>query len=574
MHRCMFIFALMVVAATDRAPTLAKDNSRPNIVVILSDDMGYSDLGCYGGEIATPTIDALAAKGLRFTQFYNTSRCCPTRASLLTGLYSHQAGIGQMVNDLGYDAYRGDLNNRCVTLAEAVRPAGYRTYMAGKWHVTKHVVKDGPKDCWPLQRGFDRFYGTLSGAGNFFDPQSLVRDNTLISPFNDPEYRPETYYYTDAISDHAVRFIREHAESHTDSPFLMYVAYTAPHWPMHAKPDDIAKYKGQYDAGYEPVRKARFERAAEAGVIDGTQPMAATVGDWNAVTDKPWESAGMEVYAAMIDSMDQGIGRLVGELAKNSQLENTLVLFLHDNGGCHEPMGRTVKKGHPNGPRPSEPTFSPVGPSEVLERTFFPVQTREGFPVRMGPNVMPGPGDTYLAYGRNWANVSNTPFREYKHWVHEGGIATPLVVFWPKGINPKLAGTVVHDVSHLIDLMPTVVEVAAATYPETASDTAIHPMEGVSLRPIFEGKPLERSGPIFWEHMGNKAIRYGKWKLVAKHDQPWELYDISADRAESRNLVKQEPEVTKQLTTEWQTWADRVGVQPFPVKRPAETSPR
>lgn len=558
-------FGLLIVAV----PAVGAGSPRPNIIVILSDDMGFTDLGCYGGEIATPNIDALAASGLRFSQFYNTSRCCPTRASLLTGLYSHQAGIGQMVNDLGHDAYRGDLNRRCVTLAEVVRPTGYRTFMVGKWHVTKQVAQQGSMDGWPLQRGFDRFYGTLSGAGNYFDPMSLVRDNTLISPFDDPEYRPETYYYTDAISDHAVRFIREHAEADAGSPFLMYVAYTAPHWPLHAKPADIAKYDGRYDEGYDPIRKARFEQAVKAGVIDGGQTVAPTAGQWDAVKDKQWESAGMEVYAAMVDSMDQGIGRIVSELQKQGQFENTLILYMHDNGGCHETNGRSARKGHPDGPRPAEPTFPPVSPKAVLERTYFPLQTRDGFPMRMGPHVMPGPGDTFLAYGRNWANVSNTPFREYKHWVHEGGISTPLVVSWPTGIDPALAGSVVHDVGHLIDLMPTVVDVANAEYPKERDGVSIQSMEGVSLLPTFKGKILERRAPLFWEHVGNKAVRDGNWKLVAKHGQAWELYDLAVDRAESHDRSKGEPAIAARLAELWQAWAERVGVEPFPVKGPA-----
>jgi arylsulfatase len=562
-----FLFGLVAMAAVAGDARAA----RPNIIVILSDDMGFTDLGCYGGEIATPHIDALAGQGLRYSQFYNTSRCCPTRASLLTGLYSHQAGIGQMVNDLGYDGYRGDLNRRCVTLAEVVRPAGYRTFMVGKWHVTKNVAQKGPTDGWPLQRGFDRFYGTLSGAGNYFDPQSLVRDNTLISPFDDPEYRPETYYYTDAISDHAVRYVREHSEANTGSPFLMYVAYTAPHWPLHAKPADIAKYDGRYDVGYDPIREARFQKAIEAGVISPGQSMAPTAGRWDDVDDKAWESAGMEVYAAMVDAMDQGIGRIVDELRAQGQFENTLILYMHDNGGCHETNGRTARKGHPDGPRPGNPTFPPVSRQAVLERTFFPLQTREGFPMRMGPHVMPGPGDTFLAYGRDWANVSNTPFREYKHWVHEGGISTPLVVSWPNGIDRDLAGSVVHDAGHLIDVMATVVDVTSVGYPAERDGVAIQPMEGVSLQPSFKGGHLERKAPLFWEHMGNKAIRDGKWKLVAKHGQPWELYDLEVDRAESHDRSKEEPAIAARLSELWQDWANRVGVQPFPVKR--KTSP-
>src|SRR5262245_47576939 len=437
--------------------------SRPNIVIILSYDIGFSDLGCYGSEIHTPHLDRLAASGLRFTQFYNTARCCPTRASLLTGLYPHQAGVGHMMEDRGKDGYRGDLNRRCVTIAEVLRPAGYRNYAVGKWHVTRHNGPDGPRHNWPLQRGFDRYYGTIHGAGSFFDPSTLTRDNKAVSAHADPDYRPETYYYTDAISDQAVRFLAEHRRDHKDRPFFLYVAYTAAHWPMHALPEDIARYKGKYDAGYEPVRKARREKAGKLGLIDPKWSPTPTVGDWDGVKDRRWEAAGMEVYAAMVDRMDQGIGRLVAELKRTGQLDNTLLFYLQDNGGCAEPMGRTPQKDHPSIPRPQKPTLSPLKPDALLPPGSVPPQTRDGYPVRMGPAVTPGPADTYVAYGRNWANVSNTPFREYKHWVHEGGISTPLVVHWPAGIRGK--GEVRHQPGHLIDLMATCVDVSGAKYP-------------------------------------------------------------------------------------------------------------
>ncbi|MFP6752670.1 MAG: sulfatase-like hydrolase/transferase, partial [Pirellulaceae bacterium] len=318
----------------------AQQDDRPNIILIMSDDMGYSDIGCYGGEIQTPNLDQLAADGVRFTQFYNTGRCCPTRGALLSGLYSHQSGIGWMMTDRGYDGYRGDLNRNCVTIAEAMRPAGYRTYMAGKWHVTKYIQPQGPKDNWPTQRGFDRFYGTITGAGSFFDPGTLTRDNTMISPFVDKEYQPEEYYYTDAISDHAVRYVNDHAGDHADKPFFMYVSYTAAHWPMHALPRDIAKYKGRYDNGYGPTREARQKKMKQLGLIDSRLEMAPQVGDWEKVEQKEWEVACMEVYAAMIDNMDQGIGRIVEALEKNGQLDNTLIMFFQDNGGCQEMVGR------------------------------------------------------------------------------------------------------------------------------------------------------------------------------------------------------------------------------------------
>ena len=305
---------------------------KPNIIVILSDDMGFSDLGCYGGEIQTPHLDALAAGGIRFTQFYNTARCCPTRASLLTGLYPHQAGVGHMTGDNGYEGYRGNLNDRCVTIAEALRPAGYRTYMCGKWHVTRN---DGPRadnSSWPVQRGFDCFYGTITGAGSFYDPTTLCRQNTFITPENDTEYKPERFYYTDAISDNAVRYLQQHAHESPDKPFFLYLAYTAAHWPMHALEKDIAKYKGRYDQGYEVVRAARFARMKTLGLIPPSAELSAGAAEWGSVENKAWEARCMEVYAAMVDCMDQGIGRVVAQLKQDGRLDNTLILFLQDNG--------------------------------------------------------------------------------------------------------------------------------------------------------------------------------------------------------------------------------------------------
>ena len=528
----------------------------PNILIIMSDDMGFSDLGCYGGEINTPTLDALAANGLRFTQFYNTARCCPTRAALLTGLYPHQAGIGHMTGDSGFDAYRGDLNNRCITIAQALKPAGYGTYMVGKWHVTKHIQADGQKHNWPLQRGFDRFYGMISGGGSFYDPFTLTRDNKLISPFADPEYRPKSYYLTDAFSDHAVRFIGDHTNANKDKPFLMYLAYTAAHWPMHALPEDIARYKGKYDKGYEPIRKARLEKAARLGLVDARQGLSSQAEEWSKVANKEREIACMEVYAAMIDRMDQGIGRVVAELKRSGQFDNTLILFLQDNGGCAELQGRNVTKGRTDGPRADKPSLPPIKP-ETLPSALTPAQTRDGYPVRQGPNVFPGAYDTFVAYGRGWANVSNTPFREYKHWVHEGGISTPLIAHWPAGIKAK--NELRNDPAHLIDLMATCVDLGGATYPSQFGDHDVIPMEGISLRAALEGKPLERKNPIFWEHEGNRAVREGKWKLVAKHNQKWELYDISTDRVESKDLAT--PDMLKDLTAKYDVWARRVGVK-------------
>ena len=317
-----FSLALLIclLATVAAMPVSGADSRRPNLILIMSDDMGWSDLGCYGGEIETPNLDALARDGVRFTHFYNTGRCCPTRASLLTGLYPHQAGIGHMMEDKGLNGYRGDLNRNCVTIAEALRLADYRTYMAGKWHVTKTIRPSGESDKhnWPLQRGFDRFYGTIHGAGSFYDPNTLVRDNTLISPYADPEYQPKQFYYTDAINDHAVRFVAEHARDHASKPFFMYVAHTAAHWPMHAKEADIAKYKGKYDAGYDAIRVVRVEKLKQLGLIDPQWQVAPQQGGaWSEVPDREFELRCMEVYAAMVDCLDQGIGRLVAELKQH-----------------------------------------------------------------------------------------------------------------------------------------------------------------------------------------------------------------------------------------------------------------
>ncbi|TVS15343.1 MAG: DUF229 domain-containing protein [Planctomycetaceae bacterium] len=545
--------------------------ARPNIILIMSDDMGFSDLGCYGGEIDTPYLDGLARDGVRFTQFYNTARCCPTRASLLTGLYQHQAGIGHMMNDRGLDGYRGDLNDRCVTIAQVLRQAGYRTYVSGKWHVTPNVLNpsEADKKNWPLQRGFDRFYGTIHGAGSFFDPNSLTRDNTLISPYADPEYPVEDFYYTDAINDHAVRFIADHARDHADQPFFMYVAHTAPHWPMHAKPEDIEKYHGRYDAGYDAIRQARLDRMQEMGLIDPRWDLTPQRGgEWEKVEDRDFELRCMEVYAAMIDSMDQGIGRILQELRRTDQFDQTLIMFFHDNGGCAENMGR--RRGEVQ-PRPDKPTLPPL-PADYLQPDMIPKQTRDGYPVRQGYGILPGAADTYHGYGEAWANVSNTPFREYKHWVHEGGIASPLIVHWPDGIQAGGSeadqfGRLVHDPAHLIDLMPTCVQLSGAQYPEQFGGQEILPMEGVSLLPAFKGQSLQRQQPIFFEHQGNRAMRDGRWKLVAKGPAgDWELYDMVADRTEMNDLAAAHPQRVQDMVQQWEAWAYRAGVLPWPWK--------
>ena len=545
---------------------------QPNIILIMSDDMGYSDIGCYGSEVETPKLDSLAAGGLRFTHFYNTARCCPTRASLMTGLYPHQAGVGHMMSDRGVVGYTGNLNKKCVTIAEALKPAGYRAYMAGKWHVTRHTAPTGPKFNWPCQRGFDRFYGTIHGAGSFYDPNTLTRDNTMVTPVNDKEYQPKQFYYTDAISDNAARYVLDHAKDHADKPFFMYVAYTAAHWPMHALEKDVAKYKGKYDGGYEPIRKARFERMKKLGVIEGHWKLSPRAGNWAGVKNKPWEARCMEVYAAMIDNMDQGIGRIVAALQKTGRLDNTLIFFVEDNGGCAEGLGRGSRGKYKT--RPDKPPLPPMG-KDQLQTGMIPRQTRDGYPTVMGPGIMPGPDGTYIAYGKGWANVSNTPFREYKHWVHEGGISTPLIVHWPARVKAK--GKLRHQPGHLIDIMATCVDVAGATYPAEVKGEKIHPMEGRSLAPAFDDKPIQRDA-LYWEHEGNRAVRVGKMKLVAKgRNGKWELYDTHADRTEMDNLADAQPAKVKELADLWQKYAERACVLPWPgggrrpKKRPAKT---
>jgi len=537
--------------------------AKPNIVVVLADDMGFSDIGCYGGEIETPNLDALAKDGLRFTQFYNTARCCPTRAALLTGLYPHQAGIGHMMEDKKLEGYRGDLNKNCVTIAEALKPAGYKSYAVGKWHVTKVVkLKDeSEKHNWPLQRGFDRFYGTIHGAGSFFDPNTLTRDNRYISPFADPEYPASDYYYTDAISDHAMRFIRENDKA---KPFFLYVAYTAAHWPMHAREKDIAKYKGRYSSGYEAVRKARYDKMLKEGVIG-----AGNTTNWRLSPDLgekefwEWDQRNMEVFAAMVDSMDQGIGRIVQALKDSGQYDNTLIFFLQDNGGCAEGMGRAQK-----GPQRAETASLPPLSKDHLQPDMIPKQTRDGFPMRQGKGVMAGAGDTYIGYGEAWATVSNTPFRKHKHWVHEGGISTPFIAHWPAGITRK--GELEHTPGHLIDLMATAVDLAGAKYPQEHNSHTIKPMEGRSLKPLLVSpSPGLQVSPrsLFWEHEGNAAVRVGDMKLVrVGHDGTWELYDLKNDRSEQHNLAVEQPEKVKELAAKWQAWAERVQVLPYPAE--------
>jgi arylsulfatase A-like enzyme len=506
----------------------------PNIVLILADDMGFSDLGCYGSEILTPNLDALAKGGLRFTQFYNTARCCPTRAALLTGLYPHQVGMGHMTEDRQLPGYRGNLVRQCATIADLLGAAGYQTMMAGKWHVTRHVAPEGPKHTWPLQRGFEKFFGTIHGGGSYFDPVTLCRDNLFVRATGD-------FYYTEAISEHAARFIEEAARR--DRPFFLYVAYTAPHWPLHAREELVARYRGKYAAGWDALREQRQKDLVRLGIVRPEWPLTPRdpqVPPWTGVPNRRWNERRMEVYAAQIDAMDQGIGRILEKLKQVGAEQNTLVMFLSDNGGCAEEIGANWQGLH------------------------IPTKTRDGGAVQVGnnPSTMPGPADTFQSYGLGWANASNTPFRLYKHWVHEGGIAAPLIAHWPAGI--KQGGRLSHQPGHVVDILATCLDLARTTYPESFGGLKIAPTEGMSLGPIFRGEQRERA-PIFWEHEGNRAVRDGKWKLVAKYRGAWELYDMEADRTETNDLAEKYSAVAKYMNRLWEQWADRTQVEPWPM---------
>lgn len=485
-------------------------NAKPNVIVILADDMGFSDLGCYGSEIKTPNLDKLAAKGQRFTQFYNTARCCPTRASLLTGLYPHQAGVGHMVQDKGFNGYRGKLNDTCVTIAEVLKPAGYRTYLCGKWHVGEN------KGHWPVDRGFERSYALVSGGTNYFrlDPErTLAIDDRKITP-------PKDWYVTDAITDNAVTFLKEHKKA--DEPFFLYLAYTSPHWPLHAHAADVKKYQGKYSIGWDELRKRRLAKMREMKLIDEKWPLTARdakVPAWEDAKDKDEWDLRMAVYAAQIDRMDQGIGKVLAQLEAMKATEDTLILFLADNGGCAEIIEKSDKK-----------------------------------------EAKTGDADSFRSYGVGWANASNTPFRLYKHWVHEGGISTPLIAHWPKVIKEA---AIVHQPGHLIDVMATCIDVSGAKYPAKHKEKDVTPYEGKSLRPIFEGKTREPHEAIYWEHEGNRAVRMGKWKLVAKHRGAWELYDLEADRSETNDLAKKDADRVKDMAAKYQAWAKKVGAMPW-----------
>ncbi len=514
--------------------------SKPNIVLIMVDDMGFSDIGCYGGEISTPNIDKLAGNGLCFTQFYNAARCCPTRASILTGLYSHKTGIGFMTAvDHGKPGYRADLNFECVTIAEVLKQNGYNTCMAGKWHVCRDFQEDGPKHNWPLQRGFDRFFGTLIAAGSQWDPLTLVEGNQYIKPEGD-------FFYTEAITDKAVEYIDS---NDPEKPIFLYVAYTAPHWPLHARKEVIEKYRGRFAQGWDILREKRMERLKKRGIIPAETKLSLrdeAVSAWKDVPNKEWQQSRMEAYAAMIDHVDTGIGKILAKLEGKGQLDNSLIFFLSDNGGdsLEHPDGKIGSTGKP-----------------WAYMRYVPLRTRDGRPVIAGdiPGVKLGPDDTYGGYGVNWANLSDTPFRKFKKYSHEGGISTPLIVHWPKGIEDK--GQIRHQPSHVIDIMATCLAVSGTEYPKAYKGRPIKPLDGKSLTNIFE-KDQRVHDVLFWEHHGRRGVRKDKWKLVSVKAGKWELYDMQSDRTETSNLANEHPEIVEQLDALYAQWAANSDVLP------------
>jgi len=491
---------------------------RPNIVVMLVDDMGFSDIGCYGSEIPTPNLDKLAAGGLRFTQFYNTARCCPTRASLLTGLYSHQAGVGHMTEDRGEDGYRGDLNHRCVTIAEVLRTAGYRTAMTGKWHVTKHVnpANEAQKFNWPLQRGFEHYFGIIQGGADYFRPSPLTCENQRVQP-------GDGFYTTDAFVDNAIRFVDQ---GDAAKPFFLYIAFNAPHFPLMAPQDEIAKFRGKYKIGWDRLRAERHARQIELGVVDrawalSPRPPAVAAWDQLAPAEQDRFDHIMAIYAAVVAHMDRAVGRFAAALGQRKLLDNTLILFLSDNGANAE-----------------------SGPNGRLE------------------GKLPGATQSVVFEGQSWATLSNTPLRRYKHYNHEGGIATPLIVHWPQRVTTP--GELRKQPGHVVDIMATCVDVAGAKYPAEFRGQPIQPMEGKSLLPALEDKPIRRDA-IYWEHEGNAAIRAGDWKLVRLgRGGPWELYDLKTDRTELHDLAGAKPELARELAAKWDAWARRAHVKPYP----------
>lgn len=553
--KSLLIPAALLGASCSRSAEIGRQPQRPNIVVILADDLGYSDLGCYGGEIDTPNLDALARNGIRFNRFYNTSRSCPTRASLLTGLYQHQAGIGRMTFDDGLPGYRGTLSRNAVTIAEVLKEAGYRTGMVGKWHVAETPLREdqrewlahrvyheefADKENYPTRRGFEDFYGIIYGVVDYFDPFSLVNGEEPVRTV------PEDYYITRALSDSAITYVNRYAQG--DDPFFLYLSYTAPHWPLHALPEDIEKYKDTYTGGWEEIRNARYGRMRELGIFPGQDDYLSPRqfdDRWDENPHAQWDARAMAVHAAMVDRMDRGIGELVEALRRNGQLDNTLILFLSDNGCSSE-----------------ECQFYPPGENDR------PDMTRDGRPIiyPREKDLLPGPQESYASIGPRWANVANTPFRFWKAKSFEGGICTPLIAYWPAGMGDDLRGGLSDQMGHVMDIMATCIDLAGAEYPASYNGNVIIPLEGKSLVPVLRKGAREGHDYLGFEHFHERAfISRDGWKIVRQGlDSPWELYNIDNDRTEISDVAGDYPDILESMVDRYGLWAERCMVEPYP----------
>ncbi len=519
----------------------------PNILLIMADDMGYSDIGCYGGEINTPHLDRLAENGLRFTQFYNAARCCPTRASLMTGVYPHESGIGHMTHRNNGPGYIGILNDSCVTIPEVLSDAGYFTAMAGKWH------SGAVRKSWPENRGFQRFYGIHHWVDSYFNILQnceIFENGEIVIPATrtPKEYEPETkgeWYTTDAFTDKAIQFMGEALDS--GQPFFQYVAYNAPHWPLEAHDEVIEKYLNDYSEGYEALRRAKNQKMQEIGLLntDWQLPDPVTP-DWEELSDSAQLDTRFRraIYAAQIEIMDQNIGRMVEYLEQKNELENTLILFLSDNGCSAEP-----------------------------ERNWFGYQweknTRWNYQEWRNNSGRAG-----ASQGMAWALTSNAPFQKYKKFAHEGGISTPLIAHWPSGI--KNPGSLDHKPGHLVDVMATCIELAGGTYPEERSGIKTKKLRGLSLVDNFSGKKGKSHELLFWEHEGHAALRKGKWKIVTINPADalsWELFDMEKDRTETNNLSKQFPEIRSEMIGQWTQMAYETKAWPVPDRENSVPNP-
>ena len=510
--------------------TYGDERRKPDIVVIMADDAGYSDFGCYGGEIETPALDKLAANGLRFSQFYNTGRCCPSRAALLTGVYQHQAGMGHMTKDRGLPSYSGTILPNVPTLAERLRQGGYRTMMTGKWHLGTE-----PKQS-PIARGFDRFYGTRNFIDSYFtvlEHCPVFLDDKIVLPGTETPvnhlHPNQEWYTTDVFTDYALHFMDEAFKKHSNQPIFLYIAHNAPHFPLHAREEDTKKYRGRFrDTGWDKLRQQRYERMIELGLIKKEWALSpADVPKWDTYDAKLRDELDlkMALYSAIIDRMDQNIGRVIEKLRTAGRLDNTLFLFMVDNGvpgtGVHDWRGLFAKNGrHP----------------ETRVDNYSEWGRRGGWS---------------SSSGRGWANLSNAPFRMYKRYTHEGGVATPLIVHWPDGLKDQ--NKLRHSPGHIIDIAPTCLN---------AAGLSTKGMEGQTLLPVFT-KDSTQPRTLFWEHEGNRAVRQGDYKLVAQHNTPWELYNMRKDRNELHDLSRSMPQKAAELKKLYEAWAHRVGAKPW-----------